>query len=65
MTQTANNLLYLLDDGPPKVASMLTSVVIAGVTVPLLYAVIWYERFGDDAKRTLLNPVPWVRTPPG
>ena len=32
---------------------LLTAVIAFGV--PLLYGIIWYEKYGNDAKRTLIN----------
>ena len=40
---------------PLLIFSLLLSVLVAILGPPLLFAVIWFERFGDDKKRTLLN----------
>ena len=40
---------------PLLIISLLLSVLVAILGPPLLFAVIWFERFGSDKKRTLLN----------
>jgi hypothetical protein len=38
-----------------KIAIMLISGVIAPINVILLYSIIWFEHYGVDLKRTLIN----------
>jgi len=38
-----------------KFASVSLSVVITVTLLPLIYGIIWFERFGSDKKRTLIN----------
>jgi hypothetical protein len=45
----------LLTTRPFKVFSMLFSSFSVPVNVFLLYGVIWFERYGTDKKRTLMN----------
>ena len=40
---------------PLLIVSLLLSVLVTIFGPPLLFAVIWFERFGSDKKRTLLN----------
>ena len=40
---------------PLLIISLLLSVLVTIFGPPLLFAVIWFERFGSDKKRTLLN----------
>ena len=56
-TMANQTLSYLLEQSPIKSLSITISTVLIGITSPLLYAIIWFERFGNDAKRTLLNQV--------
>ena len=49
------NLQYILENKAPKVIALIVSALIVILFVPLYYAIIWYERFGSDIKRTLIN----------
>ena len=40
---------------PSKIWILVFSLILTPVNVLLLYSVIWYERFGLDLKRTLVN----------
>ena len=40
---------------PLLIVSLLLSVLVALLGPPLLFAIIWFERFGSDKKRTMLN----------
>ena len=35
--------------------AIVLSVLLSLVLIPSLYGIIWYERFGSDSKRTLIN----------
>ena len=39
----------------PLVFSLIVSTLVVIFAPPLLFAIIWFERFGSDKKRTLLN----------
>jgi hypothetical protein len=45
----------LFESRPSKVIALLFSGLGGMVLLLLLYSIIWYERFGSDNKRTLLN----------
>ena len=45
----------LFENKPSKIVFMTASIVIMLVCVVLCYSIIWYERFGIDAKRTIIN----------
>ncbi len=38
-----------------KMICVSLSVLIMVILLPLIYGVIWFERFGSDKKRTLIN----------
>jgi hypothetical protein len=40
---------------PSKIAAVAFSGLGGLVLLPLVYFIIWYERYGSDHKRTLLN----------
>jgi hypothetical protein len=44
-----------LENGTSKIVSISISVILSFLVLPLLYGIIWYERFGTDLKRTLIN----------
>ena len=44
-----------LENGFSKIFSLLLSIILSCIFLPLLYGIIWYERFGTDLKRTLIN----------
>jgi hypothetical protein len=48
---------YLFENKFPKIlsVSIISSMVLFGG--PVYYAIIWYERFGTNMKRTLINQV--------
>jgi hypothetical protein len=50
-------LSYILENSPIKSVSLAVTTLIIVTVVPLYYAIIWYERFGNDTKRTLINQV--------
>jgi hypothetical protein len=54
-TTTNSDLDLLLNNTPPKIVSLLTSLLIIVVISPLYFAIIWFERFGNSLKRTLVN----------
>jgi hypothetical protein len=41
----------------PKIVCMALSCAAMLTAVALCYAVIWFERFGSDAKRTIVNKI--------
>jgi len=45
----------LFENRPSKIAFMTVSLLTMLVCVVLCYSIIWYERFGLDAKRTINN----------
>jgi hypothetical protein len=53
--RSIENLQYILDNNPPKVISLLISAFVVILFVPIFCAIIWYERFGNDKKRTLIH----------
>ncbi len=51
-----NNLLHALtENNPLQILSLTLAVTCILVCSPLLYSVIWFEKFGSDKKRTLIN----------
>ena len=40
---------------PSKIVILVLSLILTPINVVLLYSVIWFERFGSDLKRTLVN----------
>ena len=45
----------LFEDRPAKLIAIIFSAVGGCLLVPLLYSIIWFEHFGSDKKRTLIN----------
>ena len=46
---------FLTENRPEKWAGIVVLTVVIVLGIPMLYGVIWYERFGNDVKRTLIN----------
>ena len=44
-----------LENGFSKYFSITLSIFLSVLVLPLLYGIIWYEKFGTDFKRTLIN----------
>ncbi len=53
----ATNMSCSGDEGQdlPKSIAILLSVVLSLIVLPSLYGIIWFERFGSDSKRTIIN----------
>jgi hypothetical protein len=45
----------VFENRPSKIIFMTFTFVAIPVVLLLLYSIIWYERFGLDAKRTIVN----------
>ena len=45
----------LFENRPAKISALIFNVFGACVLLPLMFGIIWYENFGSDNKRTLLN----------
>jgi hypothetical protein len=45
----------LFENSPTKIVVILFSVIFTSFNIILPYGVVWYERFGTDNKRTLMN----------
>ena len=57
-TTVLDNSDYFLDlfeNRPSKIIAVTSSVVLNMIYLPILYSIIWYEKFGSDKKRTVLN----------
>jgi hypothetical protein len=60
---TSNNLTICTDDffngafenRPSKIVFMTFTIVTLPFVLLLVYSIIWYERFGLDIKRTIVN----------
>jgi hypothetical protein len=39
----------------PMTIAIVLSVLLSLLVIPSLYGIIWFERFGSDSKRTLIN----------
>ena len=42
-------------DGPVKTTSIAITVILMAILVPIGYGIIWYEKYGSDKKRILIN----------
>ncbi len=42
-------------NGLSKSLTLIFSVVVSTLIFPFLYGIIWYEKYGTDSKRTLIN----------
>ena len=45
----------LFENRPSKVIFVIVSIVGGFVLLPLVYSIIWFEHYGVDLKRTLIN----------
>ena len=43
------------ENGPFKTCSVILSIIAGLILLPAMYGIIWYERYGTDLKRILLN----------
>jgi len=43
------------ETNPFQIASLTFAIACIVICTPLLYSIIWYEKFGSDKKRTLIN----------
>ena len=61
MNETSSNLTYyynfdgLTGSSGLKAACMAFSAVFIPIDLLLMYSIIWYEHFGNDAKQTIIN----------
>jgi hypothetical protein len=39
----------------PMYIAVFLSVILSLIVIPSLYGIIWFERFGSDSKKTLIN----------
>jgi hypothetical protein len=46
---------YLHENNYPKLISLTASSLLTILCIPLLYAFVWFEQFGSDKRRTLIN----------
>ena len=54
--ETSSDLFpALLDSNLAKVCSLSFAITIIILAPPFFYSVIWFEKFGSDKKRTLIN----------
>ena len=44
-----------LENGMSKLLALTLSIILSLLALPLIYGIIWYEKFGQDNKRTLIN----------
>jgi hypothetical protein len=45
----------LLENRASKIFSIILSLLTIPVIIAMFYGIVWYERFGSDNKRTLMN----------
>ncbi len=45
----------LYENRPSKIAAVAFSIIAAIIILPLVYFIIWFEKYGSDQKRTFLN----------
>ena len=45
----------IYETGPAHVAAFVASWIIAPISIILFYSIIWFEHYGVDLKRTLIN----------
>ena len=50
-----NAFSALTENNPLQILSLTIAITCTLICPPLLYAVIWFEKFGSDKKRTLIN----------
>ncbi len=52
------------ENGPLKTCSFIFSIISGLILLPTMYGIVWYEHYGNDLKRILLNmlvsSVSWV-----
>ena len=52
---------YLFENNYLKILSVSISLIMVLLGGPLYYSIIWYERFGINMTRTLINQVPQIK----
>ena len=55
MTVITENYAQLFENRPSKILTAILATLLCLVGVFLCYGIVWYERFGHDQKRTLVN----------
>ena len=43
------------ENGPLKTCSLIFSILSGLILLPSMYGIVWYEHYGNDLKRILLN----------
>ena len=56
-TNSENNFHFIFENNITKTVSVSITTLLILFAGPLYYAIIWYERFGTNTKRTLINQV--------
>ena len=56
-TNSENNFHFIFENNITKTVSVSITSLLILFAGPLYYAIIWYERFGTNTKRTLINQV--------
>ena len=52
---TSDYFSGLFENGPSITVGVIFSIILTLFIIPILLSVIWYEKFGSDKKRTILN----------
>ena len=55
ITVITENYAQLFENRPSKIFSAILASALSMFGVFLCYGIVWYERFGNDQKRTLVN----------
>jgi hypothetical protein len=50
-----SDICYLQENNYPKLISLTESSLLTILCIPLFYAFVWFEQFGSDKRRTLIN----------
>jgi len=51
----SNSFSDFPQNNPPRILSISLAIICTCICTPLFYCIIWFEKFGSDKKRTLIN----------
>ena len=55
ISQTEKLFIQLFENSPSKIVSVIVTVILVVFLTFGNFGIIWYEKFGSDKKRTLIN----------
>ena len=55
ISQTEKLFIQLFENSPSKIVSVIVTLILVVFLTCGNFGIIWYEKFGSDKKRTLIN----------